>query len=372
MIPRSSIPAFMAALQGINPQLLAGQRRAPLPAMGATGSPGPVLADAGYYPPAGPMREGGMLAPMPGDGRLARPPLRSRAPLPAMKPRDPQDPFASAQAPTFDLLRAMPGAPQVDEAGDIGAALAANEAMGDKGHKGLFPGKDWKVIAGIIGDAMMAYGGMQPTFGPGLARRREAEAQQEFDREKWAAQQAAESADRLRPKFEQIGNTGGLWNPATNSYEPIYTAPQPFEIYARQFGEPGSDEYFKALEDYRAGTWNDQGVAGRLTVQGPRLEQSNTNNIRSTSTSRDNNIRSTGTSRGNSIRSTGQSNANSLRTTNQSNVNSERTDRRVRDSAGFRGRGGRGGAATAVGPNGQRIVVRNGRWVDAQTGRPVQ
>lgn len=31
-----------------------------------------------------------------------------------------------------------------------------------------------------------------------------------------------------------------------------------------------------------------------------------------------------------------------------------------------------GRVATAVGPNGQRIVVRNGKWVDAQTGKPVQ
>lgn len=30
------------------------------------------------------------------------------------------------------------------------------------------------------------------------------------------------------------------------------------------------------------------------------------------------------------------------------------------------------GAATAIGPNGHRIIVRNGRWVDAQTGAPVQ
>jgi hypothetical protein len=55
------------------------------------------------------------------------------------------------------------------------------------------------------------------------------------------------------------------------------------------------------------------------------------------------------------------------------------TDARVRGSASYRGTGGGrgrgnggGASAVAVGPNGHQIVVRNGRWVDAQTGAPVQ
>lgn len=240
-------------------------------------------------------------------------------------------------------------------------------------HKGMFPGKDWKTWAGIIGDAMIAYGGGAPVYGPMRARQLEQKEERNFLAEKLAMELEAKRQERLHPKVEQVGNTIGMFDPGALSYNPIFTAPQPFEIYARSLGyEPGTQEYIDAIEDYRAGTWGDEGVAGRLTVQRPRLEQSDINNRRSTGVSRENNIRSTSTSRGNNIRSTGQSDANSLRTTNQSNVNSERTDQRVRDSAGFRGRGGRGNAATAVGPDGRRIVVRNGRWVDAQTGRPVQ
>jgi len=51
------------------------------------------------------------------------------------------------------------------------------------------------------------------------------------------------------------------------------------------------------------------------------------------------------------------------------------TDARGRGSASYQGRGGRGGGAApavAVGPDGHKIVVKNGRWVDAQTGQPVQ
>lgn len=39
-------------------------------------------------------------------------------------------------------------------------------------------------IAGILGDALMAYGGMQPQFAPTLTREREQEADRSFDREK--------------------------------------------------------------------------------------------------------------------------------------------------------------------------------------------
>jgi len=48
--------------------------------------------------------------------------------------------------------------------------------------------------------------------------------------------------------------------------------------------------------------------------------------------------------------------------------------RQNKGGAGRRSRAQSGGGrvATAVGPNGQRIVVRNGKWVDAQTGKPVQ
>jgi hypothetical protein len=53
------------------------------------------------------------------------------------------------------------------------------------------------------------------------------------------------------------------------------------------------------------------------------------------------------------------------------------TDARVRGSASNKIRGDRqglndGSSAVAVGPNGHQIVVKNGRWVDAQTGQPVQ
>lgn len=115
------------------------------------------------------------------------------------------------------------------------------------------------------------------------------------------------------------------------------------------------------------------GYMGEL--QDDRLRSSERNTDVRTEASVGNNIRSTGvTSRGQDLshndRMRGQDFSHQDRTRGQ-----DMTDSRVRGSAAFQGTGGRGhgGApAVAVGPNGHRIVVQNGRWVDAQTGVPVQ
>ena len=52
---------------------------------------------------------------------------------------------------------------------------------------GLFKGNDIAAVAGILGDALMAYGGLQPQFASRVAAKEEAEAAQEYDREKFNA-----------------------------------------------------------------------------------------------------------------------------------------------------------------------------------------
>lgn len=246
-------------------------------------------------------------------------------------------------------------------------AILGNLAPEKKRETGLFKGNDLAAVAGILSDALMAYGGLQPQFAPRIARQEEQEAERNFALEKLNAELEAKRQERLHPQLEQVGNTLGMFDPGAASFNPIFTAPQPWELYAKALGhEPGTDGYRQAIEDYRAGTWGDEGVAGRLAVQAPRLAVSRENNIRSTSTSRDNNIRSTGTSRDNSIRST-----------SQSNRNSQRAAETARGAHSYRFGGSRGGrrggdGPVAVGSNGQRLVVRNGRWVDEATGRPVQ
>lgn len=67
-------------------------------------------------------------------------------------------------------------------------AILGNLAPEKKPETGLFKGNDIAAVLGILGDSLMAYGGMQPTFGPGVARREEAAAQRELEERKLAMQ----------------------------------------------------------------------------------------------------------------------------------------------------------------------------------------
>ena len=55
-------------------------------------------------------------------------------------------------------------------------------------------------ILGVLGDALMAYGGLQPQFGPGLRRQQEDQRAQDFDREKFNAQIQLAQEKALAPK----------------------------------------------------------------------------------------------------------------------------------------------------------------------------
>jgi hypothetical protein len=60
-------------------------------------------------------------------------------------------------------------------------------------------GKTLANIAGILGDSLMAYSGMQPTFGPNLYRQQDEERQMAFDREKLNAQLDMQRQKALEP-----------------------------------------------------------------------------------------------------------------------------------------------------------------------------
>lgn len=68
-------------------------------------------------------------------------------------------------------------------------------------HKGLFPGKDLAAIAGILGDALSAYGGQQPIFAPAMYAKQRDQREQDFEREKFSAQLDAKRNEQ--PQFLQ-------------------------------------------------------------------------------------------------------------------------------------------------------------------------
>jgi hypothetical protein len=77
------------------------------------------------------------------------------------------------------------------------AQLAGGLPQGDIPEKKS--GVNLGQIAGILGDALMAYGGMQPQFGPMMAREREQESDRTFDREKFNAQLEAQRNKAMEP-----------------------------------------------------------------------------------------------------------------------------------------------------------------------------
>lgn len=129
------------------------------------------------------------------------------------------------------------------------------------------------------------------------------------------------------------------------------------EQYADSLGlQRGTPQWANAAKDYVLKGNGPTAFGFDQQLQDARLRQSDTNNLRSTSTSRENNIRTTSTSRDNNVRST-------------------ETSRAVAEIRGRRGRGGRvsgGNQARAVDPaTGRAAILKGGVWVDEKTGRPL-
>jgi hypothetical protein len=68
-------------------------------------------------------------------------------------------------------------------------------AIPEKQHSKLNFGN----IAGVLGDALMAYGGMQPQFAPALRAQQERDQEMAFDREKLNAQLEMQRQKALEP-----------------------------------------------------------------------------------------------------------------------------------------------------------------------------
>jgi hypothetical protein len=231
-------------------------------------------------------------------------------------------------------------------------------------------GPNWAQIALVVGDTLRGLAGRDPIYGP-MMLREQMERDQEDREYKRKLMEPRTVGDSL---IVPDGNGG---------YKAAYSAPSPAESYAAAQGfQPGTPEYSQAVQDYVLKGYSPTGVAAKEAVTGYRYDrsdaqlgqrlqtmqrgqdlnykarqaataQSNTNNIRSTSTSSNNNVRSTSTSTANNIRSNQTSAANNA-LTNQTHL---QTARHVRPM---------GNEPIAVGPNGEKMVVRNGQWVPAQ------
>ena len=98
----------------------------------------------------------------------------------------------------------LPQAVQAEFPEAMAQAGAAQDTK--KKHNGLFPGSDAGAIMGILGDALMAYGGLSPSFGPMMAQKNAMEREQELraERDRIKALQ-----DAQRPPAEVV--TAQYW-----------------------------------------------------------------------------------------------------------------------------------------------------------------
>ena len=297
------------------------------------------------------------------------PPLGESSPTGATIKMGPRAGMPRRPSTGMFASRPSPAAGAIPGMDDINQALAANTALGQqkKDHRNKVLGDVAGGVAAAINGYLAAMG--NPAGVEGLRNMHEMQMQRQKD----AAQLAEEQAKLSSPRIEQVGDSLGYLDPSAGTFSPIFRDPQPFEAYATSLGyQPGTPEYLQAIEDYRAGTYGDAGVQGRLAVQAPRLDV----------TTRGQDLTHGDRQEGFDVRRRGQDLTHSDRVRGQdiSRGNSVRSAETARGSYSYSHGGGSGrshgaGAgdgATAVGPDGHTIVLRNGQWVDAQTGHPVQ
>ena len=227
-------------------------------------------------------------------------------------------------------------------------------------------------IVGIIGDALAGAAGQPGMYAKTMEQRRQDEQQHQWKLDDARAEYDAKANE---PQYFSGREDRLSFDPRTGQTTTLYSAPNDAVTYAKTLGfAEGTPEYNSAVQDYTlksngptATSARDALLANRYNymgqLQAPRLATSRRNTDVRTNATIANNMRST------RMAQRGQDLSHQDRQSGQL-----LTDSRIRGSAGYLGRGGRGSPAPAeaVSPDGHRIVVKNGRWVDAQTGAPVQ
>lgn len=162
----------------------------------------------------------------------------------------------------FDRLRSAIPSPQPRPGGPLGGSLrepfdydAAMAALaGDQKRP-----KDWQVAMAIVGDALsgMNEGGSQPYALQSVLGRRNAQqerlqaAAEQIQKWRYQDYSRQNEADLRAANPFTIGRDRVMYDPASGQAQTIYDGAEDFELYAEELGlEPGSPEYFQAVEDF--------------------------------------------------------------------------------------------------------------------------
>lgn len=156
-----------------------------------------------------------------------------------------------------ETTTASPSIPQPQPLGgsmrqpfDYDAAM--QRLVGDKPKQ-----SPWAVAAAIIGDALMSSSGGRPFAVQNLIARRQgyqdrrAEATRMLTDWQYKDYARQNEADLKAAAPFTIGRDRVQYNPANGMAEVLFDGPEDFELYASELGlEPGTDDYFRAVEDY--------------------------------------------------------------------------------------------------------------------------
>jgi len=210
-----------------------------------------------------------------------------------------------------------------------------------KGKKGF----DWRMVAGIVGDALLGLNGQQPLYA--MTRIKENQAMADHQR-RLAEQQQEWQYRNSQPDYATVGNRRFAYNPATGESQTLYVAPSEAQDYAAALGaEPGTQEYETLMADYVLRHSGPTATANAMQEEDNRQ----TNRIGLEGVRQQNRIGIEGVRQGNRM---------SLRRT------PTYRDTHPRPSGAGRGVKIVPGETVIVGPGGKRQVVRGGKWVDVQ------
>lgn len=288
------------------------------------------------------------------------------APLPAPVPRE-----ASASPGAGGLA---PSPPQ--------DGVPVHSGMAGMGSSGIVPAAPTRprytkgqIIAGILGDALAGAAGQPGRVAQMWQRQRELDDQRDYEEVRWHRERQAKREDEMRPRVEKVGDSVGYLDPTARRFDPIYTKPQPYEAYASQFGEPGTPEYQRAMNDYILRGWGESALGNKVDLEAYRFDRRGEQQGERLETQRDIAGMRDNTSRRNTdVRVGASRDIAGARdgTTRRGQDMRDATQRRGQDlRSQIRGRrvGGQPVAPDepiARAADGTPLVVRNGKWVPAR------
>lgn len=245
-------------------------------------------------------------------------------------------PLGAPGAPPSPAALAARAGGALNRGGDTLADTAADAMPKKKGF-------DWRMAAGILGDALAGLNGQPPMFAQAMYKERAARA----DQQRQLAEITLRSRlDAAKPDYFTVNNDRVRYDPTSGATETLYTAPEDFDRYAAALGaEPGTPEYDRLVQDYVLRT-------GGPTATDLNMEEEDHR--------QDNRVAYEGVRQTNREKLVGQRFNNSL--TLRQSPTYRQANPLPRKPAANRGGGGVREGQTATGPGGAKMIYRGGKW----------